>query len=41
MGGPVLLIDEHGDPKRELPAGVACRRDIKELPAFLAGLGVR
>jgi len=37
MGGSVLLIDESGDAGPQLPEGVPSLRDIKELPAFLAG----
>jgi len=37
MGGSVLLIDESGDAGPQLPEGVPSLRDIKELPAYLAG----
>lgn len=36
LGGQVLLINEPGCALQELPPGVPCLRDIKELPAFLA-----
>ena len=37
MGGSVLLIDESGGAGPQLPEGVPSLRDIKELPAYLAG----
>jgi hypothetical protein len=36
LGGQVLLINEPGCLTQELPPGVPCLRDIKELPDFLA-----
>ena len=37
LGGLVLLIDESGLAALQLPGDVPWLRDIKELPAFLAG----
>ena len=37
LGGQVLLIDEGGQAALQLPRDVPWLRDIKELPAFLAG----